>query len=162
MTGRPTRLFRWVPLAFSRDVVYVSRMTRSSSWVERPIPRLLLLALMGLALASRLALGATLPVAGSDERATVADSLAKLQAAMIMCHPGQGHDPGPEVPQGPLLSDLLLFDQGDNAHALASGPVVPPLMDPRWYAVAFPPIHAASPPPLWRPRRQARGPPATV
>jgi hypothetical protein len=137
-------------------------MTRSSPWVERPTLRLLLLALMGLALASRLALGATLPIASSDVRATVAGSLAKLQAAMIMCHTGQGHDPVPRVPQGPLLSDLLLFDQGDNTHALATCPVVAPLADLRWSAVAFPPIHAASQPPLWRPRRQARGPPATV
>jgi hypothetical protein len=149
-------------LAFGRDVVYLWLMTRSSSWVERPILRLLLLALMGLALASRLALGATLPIASSGDHATAADPLAKLQAAMIMCHTGQGHDPVPRVPQGPLLSDLLLFDQGDNTHALASCLVVAPLVDLRWSAVAFPPIHAASQPPLWRPRRQARGPPPTV
>jgi hypothetical protein len=149
-------------LAFGRDVVYLWLMTRSSSWVERPVLRLLLMALMGLALASRLALGATLPVAGSEEPATVAASLARLQAAMIMCHTGQGHDPAPRVPQAPLLSDLLLFDQGDNTHSLASNPVAAPLVDLRWSAVAFPPIPAASRRPLWRPTRQARGPPATV
>jgi hypothetical protein len=149
-------------LAFGRDVVYVSRMTRSSSWVERPGLRLLLLALMGLALASRLALGATLPIASSDARATAADSLAKLQAAMIMCHSGHGHHHAPTMPQGPLLSDLLLFDQADNAHALPSHPVAAWLVNLRWSAVAYLPVHAACRPPLWRPTRQARGPPSTV
>jgi hypothetical protein len=149
-------------LAFGRDVFYVSPMTRSSSWVERPILRLLLLALMGLALASRLALGATLPMAGATDGANAADPLAKLQAAMIMCHPGHDPAPPPALPRGPLLSDLLLFDQADNAHALTSNPVPVLPFAWCWSAVAFLPVHTASRPPLWRSVTQARGPPAIV
>ena len=137
-------------------------MTRSSSWVERPILRLLLLALMGLALASRLALGATLPVAGAGDGANATDPLAKLQAAMILCHTGPRHDPAPATPHSPLPSDLLLFDQADNAHALASDTVSALPVGWRWSAVEFTAVHAAVLPPLWRPSRQARGPPAPV
>jgi hypothetical protein len=143
-------------------VVYVWRMTRSSSWVERPVLRLLLLALMGLALASRLALGATLPVAGSGDDATADSALARLQAAMVMCHPGRDRAPPPAMPRGPLLTDLLLFDQADNAHALAGAPVSVLPIALRWSAVAFLPAHRAARPPLWRPVTRARGPPAIV
>ncbi len=120
--------------------------------------RLFFLALMGLALASRLALGATLPAPGTGN----ADPLAKLQAAMILCQTGHDHAPAPAAPKGPLLSDLLLFGQGDNAHALAS---LPPAAWPparRWSATRFLAVHAAASPPLWRPVRPARGPPAAV
>jgi len=137
-------------------------MTRSSSLVERPILRLLLLALMGLALASRLALGATLPVGGGEGAANPADPLAKLQAAMIMCHTGHDHDPAPTLPRDPLLSDLLLFDEADNTHALASNPVMASPGALRWSAVEFVGNHQTAPPPLWRVTRQARGPPQPV
>jgi hypothetical protein len=73
-------------------------MTRSSSLVDRPVLRLLLLALMGLALASRLALGATLPVVGDG--ASAIGPLAKLQAEMIMCHTGHDGAPAPPLPRG--------------------------------------------------------------
>jgi hypothetical protein len=124
--------------------------------------RLLLLALMGLALASRLALGATLPVAGTVDGASAPGSLAKLQAAIILCQIGQGHQRVPTKPQGPLLSDLLLFEQADNAHALAGHPVLPSPPALHWSAVSFRPAHAAARPPLWRPVRPARGPPPVV
>jgi hypothetical protein len=124
--------------------------------------RLLLLALMGLALASRLALGATLPVRGTADGAGAPGPLAKLQAAMILCHTGHGHEGAPAIPQGPLLSDRLLFEQADNAHALAGNPVLPSPLALHWSAVAFRPAHAASRPPLWRPVRPARGPPPVV
>jgi hypothetical protein len=137
-------------------------MTRSSSLVERPILRLLLLALMGLALASRLALGATLPVGGTEDAANPADPLAKLRAAMIMCHIGHGHDPAPTVPQHPLRSDLLLFDQSDNTHALASNPVMALLGALRWSAIEFLGNHQTAPPPLWPVTKQARAPPRPV
>jgi hypothetical protein len=137
-------------------------MTRSSSLVERPILRLLLLALMGLALASRLALGATLPVAGAEPGADGADPLAGLGAAMIMCHTGHDPKPAPARPRAPLLSDLLLCDQADNAHALASAPMAGLPLALHWSAVAFRPVHVAGRPPLWRARRLARGPPTTV
>ena len=130
--------------------------------VERSVLRLLLLALMGLVLASRLALGATLPFAGVGDSAKAADALSKLQAAMIICHAGPGHKPSPPPPQGPLLSDLLLFGQADNAHALASNPVVEVRLSWRVWEVEFLPVHAACRPVLWRALRLARGPPATA
>jgi hypothetical protein len=126
---------------------------------ERPFLRLLLLALMGLALASRLALGATLPAANAGDRATGAGALATLQAAMIMCHIGNGHTPAPKIPQGPLLSDLLLFDQADNAHALASSPTAALRLALDWSAAEFMGVHATPRPPLRRTTRPARGPP---
>jgi hypothetical protein len=139
-------------------------MTRSSSLVERPIIRLLLLALMGLALASRLALGATLPVAGAGAGAasSAADPLDRLQAAMIMCHSGHDPTPAPAPRGGPLLSDLLVFDQADNAHALASDPIaaLPPAL--QWCAAAFLPVHVAGRPALWRAAQPPRGPPIAV
>jgi hypothetical protein len=125
--------------------------------VEGPVLRLLLLALMGLALASRLALGATLPVANAGD-----DALSKLQAAMIICHAGPAHKPLPTPPQGPLLSDLLLLGQADNAHALASNPVVAVRLSLRFCEVDFVAVHAAGRPLLWRAVRPARGPPAAV
>jgi hypothetical protein len=137
-------------------------MPRASSLVERPLLRLLLLALMGLALASRLALGATMPVGGPADGASTAGDLAKLQAAMIMCHTGQGREPSPTLPHGPLLNDLLFLDQADNAHALVSNPSAATLVDLRWSAVAFLAVHATARPTLWRPVRPARGPPAAV
>jgi hypothetical protein len=148
------------PLASRRDMVCVGAMTRSSSLVDRPVLRLLLLALMGLALASRLALGATLPVVGDG--ASAIGPLAKLQAEMIMCHTGHDGAPAPPMPRGPLLSDLLVFDQADNTHALAGGPVavLPP---PRHSSdLAFVAVHAAGQPSLWRAKRPARGPPLTA
>ncbi len=144
------------------DVICVSSMTRSSSLVERPLLRLLLLALMGLALASRLALGATLPVPSAVDGTNSADPLAKLQAAMILCHTGHDRAPMPKPPKDPLPSDLLLLDQTDNAHALASHPILAVQPARRWSAVAFLAVHAAGHPPLWRPVRQARAPPAIV
>jgi len=149
-------------LAFSGNVVCVAPMTRSSSLVERPILRLVLMALMGLALASRLALGATVSVDGSTNDAGATGPLSQLQAAMIVCHTGKGHPSSPKMPQGPLLSDLLLFDQGDSAHALHSTPIGAAQPALRWAAVVFLPVHAACRPPLWRPVRPARGPPAPV
>jgi hypothetical protein len=136
-------------------------MTRSSALVERPVLRLLLLALMGLALASRLALGATLPATAEDGAAARAP-LAQLQAAMIVCHAGHGPKPSPALPHGPLLSDLLLFDQGDNTHALASNPiaVLPPAS--LGSAVEFAAVYAAGRPYLWRAAKPGRGPPAKV
>ncbi len=141
-------------------MVCAEAMTRSSSSVERPALRLLLLALMGLALASRLALGATLPAAGSGDIANAADPLAKLQAAMILCHTGHDHAPTPPIPRGPLLSDLLLWGQADNAHALAGGAIAVPLPAASWSAVAFIAVHATAQPRLWRATNPARGPPA--
>jgi hypothetical protein len=141
-------------------MVCVWAMTRSSSLVERRLLRLLLLALMGLALASRLALGATLPIAGDGASAT--GPLAKLQAEMIMCHTGHDHAPAPPMPRGPLLSDLLLFDQADNTHALASGPIAVSPPPRRWSDLAFVAVHAAGQPSLWRAKRPARGPPLTA
>lgn len=134
-------------------------MTRSSSLVERPALRLLLLVLMSLALASRLALGATLPLGMPGVDAKTADPLAKLQAAMILCQTGHGHAPAPKIPHGPLLSDLLLFDDADNAHALASNPIAVSPRLIRWSAPGYVAIHAANRPPLWRTPRPARGPP---
>jgi hypothetical protein len=127
--------------------------------VERPLLRLLLLAFMGLALASRLALGATLPPA---DAAHAADPLAQLQAAMILCHPGHDQTPAPTGPKAPLLSDLLLFDQADNAHALGSEPAATSPLARRWSVVAFLAVHAAARPPLWPPIRPARGPPPAL
>jgi hypothetical protein len=57
-------------LASGRVVVCAGAMMRSSSLVERPVLRLPLVALMGLALASRLALGAAAPNGGSGDAAT--------------------------------------------------------------------------------------------
>jgi hypothetical protein len=135
-------------------------MARSSPLVERPVFRLLLLALMGLALASRLALGATLPI--TDAGDGTANPLAQLRAAMIMCHPGHDPGPAPKLPQRPLLNDLLLFDQADNAHALASHPIAASPLALQWSAVAFLPVHGAGRPPLWRVARPARGPPSAI
>ena len=137
-------------------------MMRSSALVERPVLRLLLLALMGLALASRLALGATLPVAGAEDGAAATEPLAELRAAMIMCHPGHGPQPSPALPHGPLLSDLLLFDQADNTYALGSNPIAasPPVL--QGSAVEFVAVYAASRPYLWRAARPGRGPPAKI
>jgi hypothetical protein len=149
-------------LAFFRNVVCVASMTRSSSLVERPILRLLLMALMGLALASRLALGATMSVDGSTEGASATGPLSQLQAAIILCHTGNGHPSLPKMPHGPLLSDLLLFDQSDSAHALHSTPTGTPLLALHGAAVVFLPVHAACQPPLWRPVSPARGPPAAA
>ena len=146
-------------LAAGRGVVCVLPMTRSSSLVERPILRLLLLALMSLALASRLALGATLPVS-AGESASAPDPLAQLQAAMIMCHTGHDETPVPKTPQGPLLSDLLLLDQTDNAHALTSTPFLVLPLALRWSPAKCVAVHAAGRPPLWRPVHPGRGPPA--
>lgn len=137
-------------------------MTRSSSSVERPILRLVLMALMGLALASRLALGATAPIGAADDTAHSTGALAKLQAAMILCHTGNGHSSVPPVPKAPLPTDLLLFDQADNAHALAGNAATTPLLTLNWSAVAFLPIHAADRPALWRPVGPARGPPTII
>jgi hypothetical protein len=135
-------------------------MARSSPLVERPVFRLLLLALMGLALASRLALGATLPV--TDARDGTPNPLAQLRAAMIMCHPGHDPAPAPKPPQRPLLNDLLLFDQADNAHALASDPIAALPSALRWSAAALPSVHRAGRPRLWRVARPARGPPSAI
>jgi fermentation-respiration switch protein FrsA (DUF1100 family) len=130
--------------------------------VERPLLRLMLMALMGLALASRLALGATVSVGGSTDGSGATAPLSQLRAAMIMCHTGNSHPSSPKMPQGPLLSDLLLFDQFDSAHALHSAPIGAPLLCLCWAAVVFLPVHAACGPPLWRPVGPARGPPALV
>jgi hypothetical protein len=122
----------------------------------------MLMALMGLALASRLALGATVPIGGLGETAKASGPLFQLQAAMIICHTGKGHKSSPPKPHAPLLNDLLLFDQGDNAHALASNPVVATSLALHWSDAEFLSVYAACRPPLWRPIGPARGPPAAV
>jgi hypothetical protein len=124
--------------------------------------RLLLLALMGLALASRLALGATLTIGGSEQGANAAGPLGQLQAAMILCHTSHGDEPRPKAPLRPLLSDLLLFDQADNAHALAATPAPARAPASNWYTVDCVAVHAADRPPLWQAIQRARGPPESV
>jgi hypothetical protein len=96
---------------------------RPSQAPPRPALRLLLLALMGLALASRLALGSIAPAEASP---AATDALATLQAAMILCHGAEDRNT-PPLPRhaSPPPGDLLLADQADNAHALASAPPLP-------------------------------------
>jgi hypothetical protein len=72
---------------------------------------------MWVALASRLALGAVAPA----EASPTADALTKLQAAMMICG-GDRDAPSPPRHTSPPLGDLLLADQSDNGHALASEP----------------------------------------
>lgn len=129
-----------------------------SSIQTRPIQRLLLVGLMAFALASRLALGAVVPTGVSPVPDYV---LAKLQAAMILCHTGQDRG-APPPPHTSSPDDLLLTDQIENAHALANDPIEPASI--RRYlqtsCVAPPPTTVIPRP--WRSACQPRGPPTTI
>lgn len=130
---------------------------RPSPALRRPVLRLLLLALMGLALASRLALGSVAPAEASP---ATANALAKLQAVMILCQGGGDRD-APPLPRhaSPPPGDLLLADQADNAHALASEPLLPAARLPiaTVSRLSWPPAGVFPAP--WRRTLGARGPP---
>jgi hypothetical protein len=144
-----------------------SVMTKEPDMIRAPRPsrrlrRLLLVALMGLALASRLALGAViLPAAAAPASM---NALARLQAAMILCHPGEDRTPPVPLPhhRAPAGDLLLAADQADNAHALASDGARPARPASVTAAEPAPPPASAAPPPRWRRAWQARGPPHAV
>jgi hypothetical protein len=126
----------------------------------RALRRLLLLALMGFALASRLALGAL--VLPAEAAPGAPDALAQLQAAMILCHAGGDKRDAPPLPHQPApREDLLLAaEQADNAHALASAAALPAPCRPAAILRPARPPAAAGPPRPWRSAWQPRGPPA--
>lgn len=124
-----------------------------------PVTRFLLLALMGVALASRLAMGAVAP---ADPASGVGDALAKLRSVAIICDTRPDSAPPPTLPGHRNMppGDLLLADQADNAHAVTSIPVLvpahPALLRTMWSGAPA----GTGPPPQWRAAAQARGPPA--
>jgi len=128
----------------------------------RPLPRLLLAAMLALALASRLALGASVPAHGPAGGIALS-GIARLQAAMIMCEPGETSQvPPPPSRQKTSFDDLLLWAQADATHALAVAPTPLPLMTAPWIIADFLPTARADTPMLHRPMPQPRGPPAAL
>jgi hypothetical protein len=137
-------------------------MIRSSTSFGRPIWRLLLTVALGLALASRLALGATVPMVAPTEPTPAADAIARLQAVMVMCAPGQNNKRPPSQRHTASFDDLLVFEQADNLHALPGSPPPSPLAVSAWTTVTFQSVSWAKPPKLCRAAWQARGPPAVL
>jgi hypothetical protein len=139
------------------------QMTRLSTSSEGSVwRRLLLMAMLGIALASRLALGATMPSNVAGGATAPIDSLARLQAVMVLCEPGQDHPRPPAAPHAPQWDDLLVFDQGDNAHALLSGSVPVPPKAARWVATVVWGNHGAPRLRTSRAAWNARDPPTSL
>ncbi|WP_284947297.1 hypothetical protein [Acidisoma cladoniae] len=132
-------------------------MHSASTSSGRSVWRLVLTVMLGLALASRLALGATVPMVPS----AASDPIGRLQAVMVMCAPGQT-----KPPQAPRhhasFDDLLLVEHADNAHALMGAPAPLPRAVLAWTMVAFPQVSWSGPPRLRRAAWQARGPPSRL
>lgn len=124
--------------------------------------RLLLTAMLGLALASRLALGASVPAHGPGDTIALS-AIARLQAVMVLCDPGKtSKDPPAPSHQKTCFDDLLLWAQADTTDALMAAPTPLPLMTAHWIVADFLPAARADTPMLHRPMPQPRGPPAAL
>jgi len=136
-------------------------MIRAPTSFGRPIRRLLLTVMLGLALASRLALGATAPTSPLESSAAT-DAIGRLQAVMVMCAPDQGKTSPPAQPHKASPDDLLLFEQADNLLALPGSPTPLPPAVSIWTVVALHAEASTAPPRLCRAAWQARGPPGLL
>ncbi|MCB8874612.1 hypothetical protein [Acidisoma silvae] len=135
-------------------------MTRAATPPARFMQRLLLTAMLGLALASRLALGATVP---TGMPADASSALAHLQAVMVMCDPGQTPKvPPPSPDHATSFDDLIVLDAGDNALALPGVAASLPPVATRWIAADRSPATVLETPLLYRAAPQPRGPPALL
>lgn len=137
-------------------------MVHASPRSGRLMQRFLLMAMLGLALASRLALGATVPAQIQADQAHMS-ATARLQAAMVMCDPGQSSKAPPSTPyQKTCADDLLVWDLADQSHVLPGAPPLLPQSTTHWVAAAFTPAFLADAPVLYGFIPQPRGPPASV
>lgn len=135
-------------------------MTRAATPSARFMQRLLLTAMLGLALASRLALGATVP---AGMQADASSALARLQAVMVMCDPGQTPKaPSPSPDHATSFDDLIVLDEGDNALALPGVAPPLPLTAISRETSERPSILLTAIPQLFRAAWQPRGPPALL
>jgi hypothetical protein len=127
-------------------------MARSST----SFARVLLTLMLGLALASRLALGATVATGAIPETPST-DAAARLRALMVMCAPGQENKRPPADPHAAAFDDLVVFEQSDDLHALPGSAAPLPRAVSIWTTVAVLSVSVANPPKLCRAAWQARG-----
>jgi hypothetical protein len=130
-------------------------MSRRPTSGGRPVWRLFLTVMLGLALASRLAVGAT-----ASSPAT--DAVSRLQSVMVLCGPGQGTTPPPATPHKTSFDDRLVFEQADHDHALPVSPVPLPGAVSAWATISFQAAACGAAPRRCRAAWHARGPPSRL
>ncbi|MCB8883836.1 hypothetical protein ACELLULO517_26555 [Acidisoma cellulosilytica] len=136
-------------------------MVRRVTPAGRFVQRFLLTAMLGLALASRLALGASVST-GVPADTAASSAVARLQAVMVMCDPGQTSKPPPSQHPQASFDDLLVLELADNAHALPGAPVPLPLAASVWLTVEVSSTSLSDPPIPYRAAQQPRGPPSIL
>lgn len=137
-------------------------MVHASPRSARLLQRFMLMAMLGLALASRLALGATVPADSAADGARMT-TITRLQAAMVMCDPGASPAaPKPDRHQKACCDDLLIWDLAESAHTLPAAPTPLPRMALQWVAVDFAHVSLIEAPARYRSSPQPRGPPSSV